>query len=54
VCSRDPVRVEYADGIGHQVGTRVLGPPVLICDRAASVAVVVADYEPAAIGKQPA
>jgi hypothetical protein len=41
------VRVEDADGIGHQVVTGVRRTPRLIGDRAAGVAVVVADDEPA-------
>ena len=48
------VPVEDTDGIGHQIGTAVPRPPRLTGDRAAGVAVVVADHEPAALGKQPA
>jgi hypothetical protein len=51
---RDPIGVEHADSVGDEVGALVLGSPRLVRDRAACVAMVVADHEPAAFGQHPA
>jgi hypothetical protein len=50
---RDTVRLQHADRIDDQLGTRVTGTPRLVADRAAGVAVVVADHKPAAAGEHP-
>ena len=50
----DPVRVEDAAGVRHQVGAGVRRAPRLVGHRAAGVAVVVADDEAAALGQPPA
>jgi len=46
------VPVKDTGGIGHEIRTGVLRMVGLIGDRAAGVAVVVADHEAAALGKE--
>ena len=50
----DLVGVEHAGGVGDHVGAGVPGVSRLVGDRAAGVAVVVADHEPPAVGEHPA
>lgn len=50
--ARDPVAVQYAAGVGNQVGAGVSGAARLVGDRTPGVAVVVANHEPPAIGQQ--
>jgi hypothetical protein len=51
---RQAVPVEHAGDVGHQVGAGVPGSARLVGGRAARVAVVVADHEPAGAGEQSA
>src|SRR6266511_5688989 len=48
VRGRDAEAIEHPDGVSREIGPRVLGPPGLVGDRAAGVAVVVADHVPPA------
>ena len=51
---RNVVGIEHAGRVGDEIGAGVSGPPGLVGDRAAGVAVVVTDDEPPAIGERPA
>jgi hypothetical protein len=48
------VGVEHTGRVRDEVGAGVAGMPRLVRDRAAGVAVVVADHEPSAVGEEPA
>src|SRR6266487_6207032 len=46
--------IEHPNGVSREIGPRVLGPPGLVGDRAAGVAVVVADHVQPAACEHPA
>jgi hypothetical protein len=54
VRGRDLVGVEHAGGVGDEVVAGVPRASDLIGDRAAGVAMVVANHEPPAVGEHPA